>query len=111
MRLKNTATVLLMLLIVNVSYAAGLVISPFRANLSATQTSAVFNVANQRETPMVVQVNTVEWLQQASGEDVFNDTQDIIATPAIVTIGKSSHENFHFSCYFLLSYTWLINPV
>lgn len=86
MCLKNTATVLLMLLVVNLSHAAGLVISPFRANLNATQTSAVFNVANQRDIPMVVQVNTVEWLQQANGEDVFNDTDDIIATPAIATI-------------------------
>ena len=86
MYLKNTAYVLLVWLLVNVSHAASLVISPFRANLNATQTSAVFNVANQRETPMVVQVNAVEWLQQASGEDVFNDTDDIIATPAIVTI-------------------------
>lgn len=86
MYLKNTAYVLLVWLLVNVSHAAGLVISPFRANLNATQTSAVFNVGNQRDTPMVVQVNTVEWLQQANGDDVFNDTDDIIATPAIATI-------------------------
>lgn len=86
MCLKNTATVLLMSLVVNLSHAAGLVISPFRANLNATQTSAVFNVANQRDIPMVVQVNTVEWLQQSNGEDIFNDTDDIIATPAIATI-------------------------
>lgn len=70
----------------SMSYAAGLVISPFRANLNAEQTSAVFNVTNSHDEPMVVQANTVEWLQQANGEDIFNETEDVIATPAIVTI-------------------------
>lgn len=86
MSLKAAILTLVMLFTIQMSYAGGLVISPFRATLNAEQTSAVFNVSNQKAEPMVVQVSTVEWLQQVNGEDIFNETEDIIATPAIVTI-------------------------
>jgi fimbrial chaperone protein len=78
--------VLGLLLSHSAAYAGSFVISPFRATLYPAHPSDAINITNQGIEPMIVQVNTVAWSQDKNGQDIFTPTDDVIATPPIVTL-------------------------
>jgi fimbrial chaperone protein len=65
--------------------AATFNVSPIRVGLSAQRPIVPLSVRNEGDEPMVVQVQTVRWSQQ-NGQDVYEPTNDILATPPIVTV-------------------------
>ena len=66
-------------------WAATFNVSPIRVGLSAQRPIVPLSVRNEGDEPMVVQVQVVRWSQN-NGEDVYDSTNDILATPPIVTV-------------------------
>ena len=64
--------------------AATFNVSPIRVGLSAQRPIVPLSVRNEGDEPMVVQVQAVRWSQK-NGEDVYDSTNDILATPPIIT--------------------------
>ena len=65
--------------------AATFNVSPIRVGLSAQRPIVPLSVRNEGDEPMVVQVQAVRWSQK-NGEDVYESTTDILATPPIITV-------------------------
>lgn len=62
--------------------AATLSVSPVRLTLSAAHPTGVLNVSNKDSDSELVQVQLAAWSQE-NGADVFEPTQNILATPPI----------------------------
>jgi fimbrial chaperone protein len=60
-------------------------VSPIRVELSAQQSTAVVTINNGGEEAVVVQLQMYGWSQQ-DGNDVYQPTTELIATPPIATI-------------------------
>ena len=60
-------------------------VNPVRVTLSASQTVAAITVRNEGTEATVVQLETQSWTQR-DGADVLTPTNDILATPPILTI-------------------------
>jgi fimbrial chaperone protein len=60
-------------------------VSPIRIELSAQQASDALKVQNNGSEPVVVQLQTVEWSQE-NGLDVYQPSNDLVATPPIFTM-------------------------
>jgi fimbrial chaperone protein len=69
--------------------AATFNVSPIRVGLSAQRPIVPLSVRNEGDDPLVVQVQVVRWSQK-DGEDVYESTKDILATPPIVTVPPRS---------------------
>ena len=69
--------------------AATFNVSPIRVGLSAQRPIVPLSVRNEGDEPLVVQVQVVRW-SQTNGEDVYETTKDILATPPIVTVPPRS---------------------
>jgi len=70
---------------VSVANAGSFTVNPVRLTLSATQSVAAVTVQNIGEAATVVQLETSSWTQH-DGQDVLESTNDILATPPILTI-------------------------
>lgn len=69
-----------------VSHAANFTVSPVRVELSAAHPSIALTVRNESaDEPVVVQLRTVAWSQDA-GDDIYAQTTDLLAAPPIFTI-------------------------
>ncbi len=60
-------------------------VTPVRVELSAQQATAALTVSNNGTEPVVVQLQSSAWAQDA-GNDQYSDTNDLIASPPIFTI-------------------------
>jgi fimbrial chaperone protein len=60
-------------------------VSPVRAELSARQSSAALTVQNHGSEPVVIQLQAMAWSQDG-GQDAYQPTDDLLATPPIFTI-------------------------
>lgn len=69
--------------------AATFNVSPIRVGLSAQRPIVPLSVRNEGDDPLVVQIQVVHWSQK-DGEDVYETTKDILATPPIVTVPPRS---------------------
>jgi fimbrial chaperone protein len=56
-------------------------VSPLRAELTEQTKAASFTVANAASTPSSFQVNVRKWTQDAQGNDVYEDTKDLVVFP------------------------------
>lgn len=65
--------------------AGSFTVNPVRLTLSATQTVAAVTVKNVGTDATVVQLETSSWTQH-DGQDVLASTDEILATPPIITI-------------------------
>ncbi len=65
--------------------AATFNVSPIRVGLSAQRPIVPLSVRNDGDEPVVVQVQALRW-EQHNGEDVYAPTNEILATPPIVTV-------------------------
>jgi len=66
-------------------------VAPIRLEMAAGARTAALTVRNQEQTPMVVQVRAFDWTQR-NGEDVLEETRDLIATPAVVTVAPGESQ-------------------
>jgi fimbrial chaperone protein len=74
------------------SHAASFIVSPVRAELSATQSSAALTVTNETaQDPVVIELRAIAWSQK-DGEDVYTPTNDLIATPPIFHVGPGASQ-------------------
>ncbi len=65
------------------SFAGSLSVGPTRVDLSRGTPLAVVMVRNTGVSPTIVQVDTVNWSRDESGQDTFSETRALIATPAV----------------------------
>jgi fimbrial chaperone protein len=65
---------------------------PAKVYLSSDQKSAVLKIKNDGEEKLTLQVNTVEWIQDEKGNDKFEDTDEIVYFPRIMTLEKGEEK-------------------
>ncbi len=82
---KLTLTILLACTILP-AFAASFNVSPILVGLSSQKPTMPLSVSNMDDTPVVIQVRSMSWTQNDSGEDVYANTDYILATPPIFTI-------------------------
>jgi fimbrial chaperone protein len=70
-------------------------VTPVRVELSSTQRSVAMTVKNNGEAAAVIQIRVLAW-SQPNGKDEFAPTDDIIATPPIVTIPSGASQVVRF---------------
>lgn len=87
--MKKLATLVLLVGAAWPLLAATFNVSPIRVGLSAQRPIVPLSVRNEGDAPMVVQVQVVQWAQ-IDGQDVYESTKDILATPPIVTVPPRS---------------------
>ncbi|KAG8150334.1 fimbrial biogenesis chaperone [Burkholderia catarinensis] len=72
--------------------ATNFTVSPVRVELSAARKSVALTVRNESpDEPVVVQLSTVAWSQNA-GDDVYASTGDLLAAPPIFTIAPGASQ-------------------
>ena len=69
----------------NPLWAGSFHVTPIRVVLSAQLASATLTVKNNGDEPVVIQAQTVAWLQE-NGQDQYPASEDLLATPPIFTI-------------------------
>ncbi|MBU6509313.1 MAG: molecular chaperone [Gammaproteobacteria bacterium] len=69
--------------------AASFQVNPIRLTLSAAQSTDVLRVANNSDSPTVVQLQIVAWAQEHNA-DVYTPSRALLATPPIFTIEPGS---------------------
>lgn len=60
-------------------------VTPIRVELSPQKASDALRVQNNGSEPVVVQLQAVAWLQE-NGEDIYQPSNDLVATPPIFTM-------------------------
>lgn len=84
--------VLALVLGASVAEAANFTVSPVRVELSAAKPSVALTVKNEvADESVIVQLQVVAWSQH-DGSDVFDATNDLIATPPIFTIAGGASQ-------------------
>jgi fimbrial chaperone protein len=73
------------------AHASTFNISPIRANLSGTHRTEALTIVNAEDAPVVVQVRVLRWSQQ-DGEEHFDDTRDVLATPPVLKIAGNGEQ-------------------
>ncbi|MGQ9616421.1 MAG: fimbrial biogenesis chaperone [Spirochaetota bacterium] len=65
---------------------------PAKVYLSSDQKSAVLKIKNDGGEKLTLQVNTVKWIQDEKGNDRFEDTDEIVYFPRIITLEKGEEK-------------------
>lgn len=65
---------------------------PAKVYLSSDQKSAVLKIKNDGEEKLTLQVNTVKWIQDEKGNDRFEDTDEIVYFPRIMSLEKGEEK-------------------
>ena len=66
--------------------AAEFSVSPIRLFFERGTRSAVVNVTNDSKQPLRMQLRLFEWTQDAGGQDVYRDSDDLVYFPKLMTI-------------------------
>jgi len=67
-------------------------VSPVRVTLSAKQKVSSLTIVNQGAETTTVQLELLEWSQDAEGKDVFSPTKDILANPPVLTLAPNAKQ-------------------
>jgi len=70
--------------------AADFQIQPTTMNLSRKVRSGVFSVINNGNEKIDFQVSAKEWKQDEKGKDIYEDTEDIIFFPKVMSVEPNS---------------------
>lgn len=76
---------------VGTAHASSFNISPIRAELSGAHRTEVLTLRNAEDTPVVVEVQVVQWSQER-GTEHLEDTRDILVTPPVMQIAGNSEQ-------------------
>lgn len=71
--------------------AAAFFVSPIRIELSAAKPTAAMSVQNDSDHTLVIQTQPVAW-SQSNGQEVYDETADLIVTPAIFSMPPKSSQ-------------------
>lgn len=71
--------------------AGSLSVTPVRIELGSAQRSVALTVRNDGDQPTVVQAQLVAW-SQADGDDLYEPTTDILASPPIFTVAPGASQ-------------------
>ena len=85
MRLRNILSLLAFVLIAPIAQAASLSVSPIRLDVPAPANSASVTLRNDGSLPVNIQVRIFKWVLK-NGEDFYEETDDVVATPPVATI-------------------------
>jgi fimbrial chaperone protein len=66
------------------SYAFG--VSPIRVDLGPSARSGAISVSNDDQIPLSFQMKLVRWTQNDKGEDVYEDSKDLVYFPRLMSI-------------------------
>ena len=66
--------------------AAEFSVSPIRLFFERGARSAVVSVTNDSKQPLRMQLRLAEWTQDADGQDVYRDSEDLVYFPKLMTI-------------------------
>lgn len=83
--LRTSLILLIGLIAATAAQAGAFQISPLRIALSGQAPIAVITVRNESAEASVMQLELMSW-SQAAGQDSYNPTRDVLATPPIFTI-------------------------
>lgn len=61
-------------------------VNPIRLELGAAARSGVIGVRNEGREPLSFQLQAMEWTQDATGQDQYADTQNLVFFPKIMTV-------------------------
>jgi fimbrial chaperone protein len=89
--IKNTGLffiVFCLLLTPSRSAAGSFKVSPVKINLNSRTKTTVINITNNSNENVTVQLEAKEWSQNETGTDTYQETEDIVFFPKIVTIEK-----------------------
>jgi fimbrial chaperone protein len=67
-------------------------VTPIMLHLGRDARSAVITVSNDEDKRLEVQMKAAEWTQDARGNDVYEDTNDIIFFPKLLIFGKKEEK-------------------
>src|SRR5687767_1199162 len=73
--------------------AEGIEVQPIALTLSSTISTGILVVANRTPTPIRFHVTAKAWRQKPDGEMVFDDTQDIVFFPSMLTLNPDESRN------------------
>lgn len=71
------------------AFAADFQIQPTSLDLGAGISSGAFSVINNGDDKFNVQVSVKQWTQDASGKDLYEETNDIVFFPKIMTVQRN----------------------
>ena len=66
--------------------AAEFTVSPIRLDFEPGRRSATVTVANDDERPLRLQLKLMQWTQDASGADVFTESDELVYFPKLVAV-------------------------
>lgn len=67
-------------------------VAPVRITLEGAAKSSVITVTNEGEETIHLQGKAMEWIQDADGKDVFQETKDLIFFPRILMLAKGENK-------------------
>lgn len=71
--------------------AAAFFVSPIRVELSADRPTAAMSVQNDSDETLVIQAQPIAW-SQSDGQEIYDQTGDLIVTPAIFSVAPRSNQ-------------------
>jgi fimbrial chaperone protein len=89
--LSKFALIVAALTVGQMATAGSFSVSPTRIELLPGQRAAVVTLRNADASPLTVQVELVDW-SQATGEDQYTPTRDLLATPPVFTLAPNSEQ-------------------
>ena len=72
--------------------ADGLKVSPIRIYFEEQQKTQTLTLHNDGDEPVTLQLEQMEWSQDAEGQDAYAPTQAIVLFPKIVTVGAHAEQ-------------------
>lgn len=71
--------------------AAAFFVSPIRVELTVDRPTAAMSVQNDSDEILVIQAQPIAW-SQSGGQDIYDQTRDLIVTPAIFSVAPRSNQ-------------------
>ncbi len=93
---RLAAALLAAFLLPGVLSAAAFKIFPVRMTLSADEPVQTMTVTNDSDEPTRVQLRVYAWRQDAEGRDIFEDTRDVLANPALFELAPRGEQIARF---------------
>lgn len=88
MKLHKICVLLVISLFPFIALAGSFEVRPLKVFLDARTGSSTVRLVNHGEEAVTVQVEAVEWRQEANGKDIYSATKDILFFPKIFTFQK-----------------------
>ena len=85
-RIKRILLCCLAIIVAPPAFSGDFSVSPIRIFLDKDRKSDVVTVTNSGTVPLQFEIRPKQWSQNASGEDVYTDTREVLAFPRLMTL-------------------------